>query len=127
MAAKKGQPDNKAWGSPGSRLEFLMMLTAKSLYLQVSRVLLCAGTITAIANDYDYWRIFAILWAITCLFGILMTVPVFIVMGIGTGPAQADWMSDQFVYIVFIILPTLLALILPSIWKFLKASWKSQD
>lgn len=53
----------------------------------------------------------AICWAALCIVGIILTLPLFFVIGMGAGAAQADWMSDGFVIVVIIILPTGLSIL----------------
>lgn len=48
----------------------------------------------------------AICWSAICISGILLSLPLFLMIGIGAGAAQADWMSDGFAIIVFIVIPT---------------------
>jgi hypothetical protein len=52
-----------------------------------------------------------IVWIVLCFFGILVVfIPLTILIGIGAGAAQADWMSDAFVFWVFFAVPTFAAM-----------------
>lgn len=49
--------------------------------------------------------------------GILATLPIVVVMGIGAGAAQADWMSDEFIMGLVFVTPTILAMIIAEIGR----------
>lgn len=78
--------------------------------LNLLRIVLCIASITLVAHESPWWWIAVAPWLTICIFGIILTVPVIIIIGMGAGAAQADWMSDEFIYTLIFVTPTTLAL-----------------
>lgn len=61
-----------------------------------------------------FWWVPCLPWALLNILGIVATIPQLIpllfVIGLSAGTAQADWMSDGFVYSVCFVLPTAISI-----------------
>ncbi len=77
----------------------------------VSGIQISLGTITVVSMvlEWEMWWLPCIGWAAFSVVGILLTLPLFLVIGIGAGGAQADWMSDQYIFTLCFVIPTILA------------------
>lgn len=71
--------------------------------------------------ESSMWWIAAIPWAAVCIVGIIATIPIVALIGIGAGAAQADWMSDGFIIGLLIVTPTTLSLMASELMKRKKA------
>ena len=89
--------------------------------LNLLRIALCAASITLAAYESPFWWVAVAPWAVLCSFGIIMTVPIIFIIGMGAGAAQADWMSDEFIVTLIFITPTMLTIAIPLIWKACKS------
>ena len=83
--------------------------TGNHLLLQSLRVLLALALIPVAEAFPNCWAAPLAVWAILNFIGLLLLIPVIVVIGLGAGAAQADWMSDGFVFVVCIAFPTLAA------------------
>ena len=77
--------------------------------ISLAQVALGALTIVAVLAESFLWWLPGVPWIIISIIGIVLTIPLFIVIGIGAGCAQADWMSDGFIITLCFIIPTSLA------------------
>ena len=78
----------------------------KSTVLQLLRVLLCGISFLLLSAESNLWWLPVLPWAVLCLHGILLTIPLALVAGLGAGAAQADWMSDEWILTLCLIIPT---------------------
>ena len=81
-----------------------------SIQYQIFRLFTGASLVILIVKDSPYWWFAAIPWMILCIFGILATVPLFVLVGITAGGTHADWMSDEFIIGLVFVIPTILAI-----------------
>jgi len=81
------------------------------LHYQILRVILGVALAITVSMELAFWWVPAIPWAVVCSMGLLLAVPIVLVIGIGAGAAQADWMSDGFIICLVIGMPTVLAVI----------------
>ena len=81
-----------------------------SIQEQIFRLFTGASLVILIVKDSPYWWFVAIPWMILCIFGVLATLPLFVLVGINAGGAQADWMSDEFIIGLVFVIPTILAI-----------------
>ena len=91
------------------------------LHYQILRVVLGVALAIMAAMESSFWWGPAIPWAVLCSMGLLLTIPVVLVIGIGAGAAQADWMSDGFIIGLVIVTPTVLAVVVSAITNRKKA------
>ena len=82
-----------------------------TLHYQILRVVLGITLAIMASLESSLWWVPAIPWAVLCSLGLLLTIPIVFVIGIGAGAAQADWMSDGFIIGLVIVTPTILAMI----------------
>jgi hypothetical protein len=66
----------------------------KPFHYQILRVVLGVALAIVASMESIFWWVPAIPWAVLCSMGLLLTIPIVLVIGIGAGAAQADWMSD---------------------------------
>ena len=85
--------------------------------LNILRILLCIASITLATYDSPFWWVAVAPWAVLCLVGIILTIPIVFIIGMGAGAAQADWMSDEFIFTLVFITPTALSLFWHSLIK----------
>jgi uncharacterized membrane protein YcjF (UPF0283 family) len=88
-----------------------------STKIQILRVIAGIASVLIVAVDSPLWWIAIIPWAILCILGIIATLPIFLLIGIGAGAAQADWMSDGFIIVVCFVIPTFLAILIAEFLK----------
>ena len=50
-----------------------------------------------------------LIWLVLCIAGVLLMIPVVLCVFSMADGAQADWMSDGFVVVVFFVMPTVLS------------------
>lgn len=84
---------------------------------QSLRLLTGSATVFLVANESPIWWVGVIPWAVLCVFGIFATVPLVCLVGMGAGAAQADWMSDAFLWGLLFVTPTLLAIGIAEVCK----------
>lgn len=81
----------------------------KPVHFQLIRVFLGVLLAVLVSFESPLWWIAAAPWAALCFLGLIATLPIVLVIGIGAGTAQADWMSDTFAIGLVIVTPTTLA------------------
>lgn len=81
-----------------------------SVECQILRLIAGVASVALIEYESPFWWVGVVPWVFLCIFGILTTLPVIFVMGIGAGAAQADWMSDEFIIGLVFVTPTILAI-----------------
>ena len=81
-------------------------MKSKKHIISVIQLLLCICTIWAIETESSFVWLPTIPWLILNFFGIILTLPILFLLGLGIGAAQADWMPDEFIFIVLFIIPT---------------------
>ena len=84
----------------------------KHLHRQSLRVLTGMASVVLFSMESPIWWLAVLPWAVLCILGILMTLPLVMLIGIGAGAAQADWMSDGFIIGLNFVCPTVFALII---------------
>ena len=84
---------------------------------QILRLITGGASVALCAYDSPFWWVAVIPWFCLCIFGFLATLPIFIVIGIGAGAAQADWMSDEFIIGLVFVTPTILAMVIAEIGR----------
>ena len=62
---------------------------------QILRVVLGITLAIMASLESPLWWVPAIPWAVLCSLGLLLTIPIVLVIGIGAGATQADWMSER--------------------------------
>jgi hypothetical protein len=82
----------------------------KTIHYQGIRVFLGILLAVLVSKEISLWWVVAIPWAALCIFGIVATIPIVILIGVAAAGAQADWMSDAFVIGLTIVTPTILAM-----------------
>ena len=87
----------------------------KRWHLQVLRVLLCCLSIALVIAESRFWWIGVAPWVVLCVHGIILTIPVVFLIGMGAGAAQADWMSDGFIFTLLFVLPTIFSMFVSQI------------
>ncbi|MCH7229209.1 hypothetical protein, partial [Haloferula sp. A504] len=110
------QPSNHpegAWLAPVAAIGSRQKMTP--LHYQILRVTLGIALAILASMESSFWWLPAIPWAVLCAMGLLLTIPIVFVIGIGAGAAQADWMSDGFIIGLVIVTPTVLAVIVSAI------------
>jgi hypothetical protein len=88
---------------------------------QLLRLLTGTVSVLLVMVESPLWWMAVIPWAVLCVFGIIATIPALIVIGIGAGAAQADWMSDAFIIGLVFLMPTILAVAIAEFF-----SWRGQ-
>lgn len=73
----------------------------------VSGLLLVAGVMSG--GSEGAILVVGLIWLVLCMAGVLLMISVLLVIGVGAGAAQADWMSDGFVVVVFFVMPTVVS------------------
>lgn len=63
------------------------------------------------------WWIAGVPWIILCIFGMVSTLPLILVIFGMAGGAQADWMSDGEATILFFVVPTAMAIFISECWR----------
>ena len=96
----------------------------KKYIIQILRVATCVLTLVLVQNELSLWWVAAIPWAVLNIVGILLSIPILLIIGAGAGAAQADWMSDEFIFTVLFIIPTVLAISASSLFMWLKTKRK---
>jgi len=81
----------------------------KTIIVSGIQISLGIVTVASMALEWEMWWVPCIGWAAFSIVGILLTLPLIIVIGIGAGAAQADWMSDKFIFTLCFVIPTILA------------------
>jgi membrane protein DedA with SNARE-associated domain len=92
----------------------------KKYGFQVLRVVTCAASFVLVYCESSYWWIAVVPWVIFNIIGIVLSIPLIIIIGIGAGAAQADWMSDEFICVLIFVVPTVLAVLASTLFKSLK-------
>ena len=77
-----------------------------------------AGTVIILeTNGSPLWWAAAVPWVLLNLPGLLLTtIPGLLLLALPAGNAQADWMSDPFLIILCIALPTAASMVLSCCW-----------
>jgi hypothetical protein len=88
--------------------------------LQILRVTTCAASIALVSSDSPHWWIAVVPWAMLNIVGIALSLPLVLLVGIGAGAAQADWMSDEFIYTLIFIAPTAFAVAASTLFKWFR-------
>jgi hypothetical protein len=81
-----------------------------STVCQILRAITGGSSVALLAHESSFCWIAVIPWLFLCLWGIIATLPVVFVIGFLAGAAQADWMSDEFMFGLFFATPTILAI-----------------
>ena len=92
----------------------------KQHILQVLRIVSCTVSFVLVYTESPYCWIAVVPWAILNIIGIALALPLILIIGMGAGAAQADWMSDEFIYILVFILPTVLAVSASTIFRWFR-------
>ena len=88
---------------------------------QVVRVLAALAAVWLGSIESPLFYLALSIWLVLCVFGVLATVPVVMVIGIGAGAAQADGMSDEFAIGLVFVLPTILAIVIAELFLWWRA------
>ncbi len=75
----------------------------------LSQVVLCVVTIVAISSNWTYWWIPAVPWLFLSIFGVILTMPLFFLIGTFAAPAQADGIPDGVAETIMFVIPTIRA------------------
>ena len=86
--------------------------------LNLLRIILCIASIALISNDSSWWWLAVGPWVTFCVFGIVLIIPIFFLIGTWAGAAQADWMSDNFIFTLVFIIPTVLSILFDALIKY---------
>jgi ABC-type uncharacterized transport system permease subunit len=90
---------------------------------QILRLILGTASVVLAANDSQYWWVAVFPWMLICILGIIATIPILFIVGIGAGATQVDWMSDEFIWGLVLVTPTVLSVTIAHIFKhWLKSS-----
>lgn len=89
----------------------------KPLHCLILRLLTGSVSVLLVSIDSPLWWLAVVPWAVLCIFGIVATIPALIVIGIGAGAAQADWMSDSFIIGLVFVTPTVLAIAIAELYR----------
>ncbi|MBG7608848.1 MAG: hypothetical protein IZT59_12590 [Verrucomicrobia bacterium] len=57
---------------------------------QILRLITGIASVTLAALESPFWWVAVIPWVLLCILGIIATLPVVFVIGVGAGAAQAD-------------------------------------
>jgi len=77
--------------------------------ISLAQVTLGVLTALAVSTDISLWWVPGIPWMIISIIGIVLTIPLVMIIGMGAGCAQADWMSDGFIITLCFVIPTTLS------------------
>jgi NADH:ubiquinone oxidoreductase subunit K len=97
----------------------------KKYILHILRVATCAASIALVYSESPFWWIAVTPWAMLNIIGIALSLPLILLIGMGAGAAQADWMSDEFIYTLIFIAPTAFAVAASTLLKWFRNRQKT--